>query len=87
MHLFGLLGTLMFMIGFVVAAWLGTQKLYIEFHHQRAPLVTSNPWFFIALTTMILGTVLFMAGFIGELILRNSTVRNHYLLDKKINID
>jgi len=86
MHLFGLLGTLMFIVGFIVAAWLGIQKLYIEFHHGRAPLVTTNPWFFIALTTMILGTLLFLTGFIGELILRNSSVRNSYLLEKKVNL-
>jgi glycosyltransferase involved in cell wall biosynthesis len=86
MHLFGLLGTFMFMIGFVVAAWLGVQKLYVAFQNQRAPLVTSNPWFFIALTTMVLGTLLFLTGFIGELILRNSSVRNQYLLEKKANL-
>ncbi|MGZ3861887.1 MAG: glycosyltransferase family 2 protein [Bacteroidia bacterium] len=86
MHLFGLLGTLMFMIGFVVAAWLGAEKLYVAFHNQRAPLVTSNPWFYIALTTMVLGTLLFLTGFIGELILRNSSVRNSYLLEKKIGL-
>jgi glycosyltransferase involved in cell wall biosynthesis len=86
MHLFGLLGTLMFVIGFVAAAWLGIEKLYVAFHNQRAPLVTSNPWFFIALTTMVLGTLLFLTGFIGELILRNSSVRNNYLLEKKINL-
>lgn len=86
MHLFGLLGTLMFMIGFVVAAWLGASKLYIEYHHQRAPLVTTNPWFFIALTTMVLGTLLFLTGFVSELILRNSSVRNSYLLEKKVGL-
>jgi glycosyltransferase involved in cell wall biosynthesis len=86
MHLFGLLGTFMFVIGFVVAAWLGIEKLYVAFHNQRAPLVTSNPWFFIALTSMVLGTLLFLTGFIGELILRNSSVRNNYLLEKKVNL-
>ncbi|HWY38611.1 MAG TPA: glycosyltransferase family 2 protein [Bacteroidia bacterium] len=86
MHLFGLLGTLMFIIGFIVAGWLGAEKLYVAFHHQRAPLVTSNPWFFIALTTMVLGTLLFLTGFVSELILRNSSVRNSYLLEKKINL-
>jgi len=86
MHLFGTLGTLMFMLGFAVAFWLGAEKLYTVYHNQRIPLVTSNPWFFIALTTMVLGTLLFLTGFIGELILRNSSVRNNYLLEKKINL-
>ncbi|MFL5754250.1 MAG: glycosyltransferase family 2 protein [Bacteroidia bacterium] len=87
MHLFGLLGTLMFMIGFFVAAWLGISKMYYVWNNLRAPLVTSNPWFFIALTTMVLGTLLFLSGFIGELILRNSSVRNNYLLEKKLNTE
>jgi glycosyltransferase involved in cell wall biosynthesis len=87
MHLFGLLGTLMFMIGFFVAAWLGISKMYYVWNNLRAPLVTSNPWFFIALTTMVLGTLLYLSGFIGELILRNSSVRNNYLLEKKLNTE
>ncbi len=85
MHLFGLFGTLMFLLGFTVTISLGASKLYAVYNHLRAPLVTSNPWFYIALVTMILGTLLFLAGFIGELILRNSPVRNNYLLEKKLN--
>ena len=86
MHLFGTLGTLMFIVGFFVAFWLGAEKLYSIYQNQRMPLVTSNPCFFIALTTMVLGTLLFLTGFIGELVLRNSSVRNNYLLEKKINL-
>lgn len=86
MHLFGLLGTMMFAIGFFVAAYLGANKLYHVIDGSRAPKVAENPFFFIALTTMVLGTLLFLAGFIGELILRNSPVRNNYLLEKKINL-
>jgi len=86
MHLFGLLGTMMFAIGFLVAAWIGGNKLYHIIDGSRAPKVAENPMFFIALTTMVLGTLLFLAGFIGELILRNSPVRNNYLLEKKINL-
>lgn len=86
MHLFGLLGTMMFAIGFLVAAYLGVNKLYHVIDGSRAPKVAENPMFFIALTTMVLGTLLFLAGFIGELILRNSPVRNNYLLEKKINL-
>lgn len=86
MHLFGLLGTIMFVFGFGVAFYLGVDKLYHVINNSRAPKVAENPFFFIALTTMVLGTLLFLAGFIGELILRNSPVRNNYLLDKKLNL-
>jgi len=86
MHLFGTLGTLMFVIGFVIAGWLGTVKLITVYHNERAPLVTTNPFFYIALTSMILGTLLFLTGFVSELILRNSSVRNNYLLERKIGL-
>ncbi len=87
MHFFGPFGTLMFVIGFCLALCLGVDKLLALWNHERAPLITNNPWFYIALTTMVLGTLLFLSGFIGELILRNSSVRNHYLLEKKLNIE
>jgi glycosyltransferase involved in cell wall biosynthesis len=86
MHLFGTLGTLMFVLGFIIAAWLGAVKLIAVYHNERAPLVTTNPWFFLALTFMILGTLLFLTGFVSELILRNSSVRNSYLLEKRVNL-
>ncbi|MFN6039645.1 MAG: glycosyltransferase, partial [Bacteroidota bacterium] len=85
MHFFGFLGTLTFMIGFGAVFWLVTSNLIAVYKNERAPLVTNNPWFYISLVTMILGTLLFLAGFIGELILRNSTVRNQYLIEKKSN--
>ena len=87
MHFFGTMGVMMFIIGFLAAAGLGANKMYYVLTGLRAPLVTNNPWFYIALTTMILGTLLFLAGFIAELVLRNSPVRNSYLLEKKINIE
>ncbi len=87
MHLFGLLGTLMFIVGFVTAMWLGVHKLYSIYVGERARLITSNPGFYIALTAMILGTQLFLAGFLGELITRNSTERNKYIIDEKLNLD
>ncbi|MDP2385841.1 MAG: glycosyltransferase family 2 protein [Bacteroidota bacterium] len=87
MHLFGLLGTFMFALGFIGVGWLLGNKLYHVFTDSRAPKVAENPLFFISLTAMILGTMLFLAGFISELILRNSSVRNNYLLEKKINLD
>jgi hypothetical protein len=77
----------MFVIGFCVTAYLGLDKLYHSFIiHVPARLLTQRPSFFIALTSMVLGTVLFLAGFMGELILRNSPDRNNYLLERKINI-
>ena len=83
MHFFGLWGTIMFMIGFAVTVWLGASKLYDVYHNVRATLITERPEFYIALTTMILGTVLFLAGFLGELISRNSPTRNSYLVEKR----
>jgi glycosyltransferase involved in cell wall biosynthesis len=86
MHLFGFLGTLMFLIGFFGSAWLGILKLYSVYHHEKARLITDQPLFYIALVTMILGTLLFIAGFIGELIIRNSPVRNSYLIQHRTNL-
>lgn len=87
MHLFGSLGTLMFLIGFVMAGYLGIRKLVFVHNHLRAPLVTDSPYFYIALTVMIIGSVLFLTGFLGELINRNSSERNNYLIKDKVNID
>jgi glycosyltransferase involved in cell wall biosynthesis len=86
MHLFGSLGTLMFIIGFLTAGFLGGKKLWYVYHNMRAPLVTGSPWFYIALTVMIIGTFLFMTGFLGELVNRNSSERNQYLVKEKIKL-
>ncbi len=86
MHFFGVLGTLMFFVGFLATIYLGVDKLYHVFNHIPARLITQRPLFYIALTTMVLGSMMFLAGFIGELVLRNSPVRNNYLLEKKINL-
>jgi hypothetical protein len=83
MHFFGLLGTMLFMVGFFSAAWLGARKLWIVYNHGVAERVTESPWFYIALTCIILGTQLFLAGFIAELIGRNSPDRNTYLIEKE----
>jgi glycosyltransferase involved in cell wall biosynthesis len=87
MHLFGSLGTLMFLLGFIMAGYLGIRKLIFVHNHLRAPLVTDSPYFYIALAVMIIGTVLFLTGFLGELINRNSSERNNYLIKEKINLD
>jgi len=86
MHLFGFLGTIMFFIGFFVSLWLGADKLYSIYHNEHARLITEQPLFYIALVTMILGTQLFLAGFLGELISRSSPVRNNYLVEKRVNV-
>jgi glycosyltransferase involved in cell wall biosynthesis len=86
MHLFGSLGTLMFLIGFTMAGYLGIRKLVFVSHHLRAPLVTNSPFFFIGLTVMIIGSFLFLTGFLGELVNRNSSERNSYLIRDKVNI-
>ena len=85
MHLFGSLGTLMFFFGFISAIWLGAKKLYFLSQGISAPLVTSSPYFYIALAAMIIGTQLFLAGFLGELISRSSTDRNFYQVDTTTN--
>jgi glycosyltransferase involved in cell wall biosynthesis len=85
MHLFGVLGSLMFIAGFTWAAILGVDKLYAVYSHVPAKLITDNPYFYLALTAMIIGTQMFLAGFLGELISRSSSDRNHYLIDKTLN--
>ncbi len=84
MHVFGFVGTLMFIIGFLAVIAVGATKLYYMSNGIAHPLVTSSPYFYIALTTMILGTQLFVAGFLGELISRNAPERNNYHIEKEI---
>ena len=86
MHFFGLLGSLMFMIGLIAVMVLGGIKLYHVCNDEAYRLVTDSPYFYIALTTMILGTQLFLTGFIGELIARNSSRRNDYEIEEELNI-
>jgi glycosyltransferase involved in cell wall biosynthesis len=85
MHLFGSMGTLMFLIGIAMALYLGIKKLAYVHQNLRAPLVTDSPYFYIALTAMIIGSLLFLTGFLGELINRNSPERNTYLIKDKVN--
>lgn len=84
MHIFGIWGGFMFLIGLVLASYLGINKIIALTQGNTAPLVTNSPFFYIALTTMILGTQLFVAGFLGELVSRNATDRNKYLIDTEI---
>ena len=84
MHVFGFLGSLMFFIGFVAIVIVGAGKLYALSKGVPARLVTDSPYFYISLTMMLLGTQLFLAGFIGELISRNANSRNSYQIDEEI---
>ncbi len=78
MHFFGLLGSLMFIVGFIAVMVVGFGKLYDMYHGNHYILVTDSPYFYLSLVMMIIGTMLFLAGFLGELIVRNSPSRNHY---------
>lgn len=84
MHLFGALGVLMFLIGFLVAGSIGIIKLWKLYAHEPTILIANNPWFYIALTTMIIGTQLFLAGFLGEIILRTKNNEERYKVSERI---
>ena len=84
MHVFGFLGTLVFLVGFVAAFWLGAQKLWALSQGIPMRLVTDSPFFYIALTMMMIGTQLFLAGFLGDLISRNSAARNDYQIESTL---
>ena len=87
MHIFGFWGTIMFIIGFVIFMYLGAQKLWYLYYDIPAKNIADISWFYVALTVMILGMQLFMAGFLGELVSRNSSERNNYLVEGTINFD
>ena len=84
MHIFGLLGSLMFVLGFIAVVGVGAHKLFAMYTGQPYILVTDSPYFYLALTTMILGTQLFLAGFLGEMIARNAPERNNYQIEKEL---
>lgn len=84
MHLFGALGVLMFIIGFGFAAYLGLDKL---FFNPNGRLITQRPQFYISLATMIIGSQFFIAGFLGEIILRTKENRKRYLIKDQLNLN
>jgi len=85
MHIFGLWGTFMFLFGTTTAFYIGALKLYKLYIGAKTVLVTTNPWFYIALTSMVLGTLLFLAGFIGELIIKTKSNEKHYSIKETLN--
>ena len=84
MHFFGLYGSVMFLLGFLAVIAVGANKLVAIIEHVKAPLVTDSPYFYLAMLAMMLGTQLFLAGFVGEIVARNSTERNNYQIEKEI---
>lgn len=84
MHFFGLWGSLMFILGFVAVVVVGANKLLALYNHVPARLVTDNPYFYLSILAMVLGTLLFLTGFLGELITRNAPERNDYNIEKTI---
>ena len=82
MHLFGALGVIMFIIGFGFAFYLGIDKLFLN---PQGRLITDRPQFFISLATMIIGVMFFIAGFLGELILRTKRQQQRYNIDEELN--
>ena len=84
MHFFGAIGVLMFSVGLLSAAWIGASKLYKLWNGLPAILVVNNPWFYIALSSMIIGVQMFLAGFLGELLLRTKQKHKRYLISEKI---
>lgn len=84
MHVFGFLGTIVFLIGLISAMIIGAEKLWCLSNGVPQRLVTESPYFYIALTMMMIGTQLFLAGFIGDLVSRTSQTRNDYQIEKMI---
>ena len=82
MHFFGILGIIMIFIGFAASIWLGIQKIIELQHGVVGKLITNSPYFYIALTSMIIGAQFFLGGFLGELISRSASERNNYQIEK-----
>ena len=88
MHLFGAVGTLMFIIGFLAALYLGLDKLFkVYILEKNARLITDNPYFYISLVAMILGTQLFLAGFIGEILIRSQKNKQEFEVRETLNLN
>jgi glycosyltransferase involved in cell wall biosynthesis len=85
MHFFGVFGTVMFVVGFLAALWVGIQKIYALQHGIHVRLVSDNPYFYIALTDMVIGSQFFLAGFVADLVSRNSADRNNYQIAEETN--
>ena len=87
MHVFGFLGSIMFFIGFLSVLAIGVNKLIDLSNNVYHNLITDSPWFYIALTTMMIGTQMFLAGFIADLVSRSSSQRNDYQIEEYIKCE
>lgn len=84
MHLFGMLGVIMLVVGFLATVYIGASKLYRLYNDLPYRLVTDNPWFYIALTVIVLGALFFIAGFLGELVLRSGRSDTRYTVSEEL---
>ena len=84
MHFFGTSGILMFLVGFVMALWIIVEKLVLQSQGLKFRAVTDQPLFYLALVALVLGVMLFLAGFLGEMVSRNSTNRNDYQISERL---
>ena len=84
MHFFGTSGLVMFLAGFIMTVWIIVEKLFLQNHYLKYSAVTDQPLFYLALVALILGTVLFLAGLLGEMISRSSSERNRYNIKDEI---
>ena len=85
MHIFGVWGIIAFMLGFIISIWLMIDKVISQLHGLKFRPVTEQPLFYLALMTIIIGLMLFLTGFLGELISRNSSNRNEYKIKERLN--
>lgn len=86
MHFFGAFGVLMFLIGLSTAGFIGAAKLWSVFHSIPKPRITTDPWFYISLTGMIIGTQFFLVGFLGEMLVKENRNLSNYRISEKIRI-
>lgn len=82
MHFFGFIGMILFLIGFGAAVWLVIERISVGSNYG----LTNRPWFYIALTTMVMGTLFFLSGYLGELIARSAADRNNYLVEERLGV-
>jgi glycosyltransferase involved in cell wall biosynthesis len=87
MHFFGTMGTLSFVLGMLITLWLVGEKVYLSWHNLPARGVTAQPLFFLALIAVVIGVMLFLTGFLAELIQLNGPNRNDYLVREKVNLN
>ena len=84
MHFFGTSGLVMFFVGFIIAVWIIVQKLILQANGMKFRAVTDQPLFYLALLTVVLGVLLFLAGLLGEMIARSAPERNSYNIKEEL---